>query len=65
MYWAGGCPHRVHRSGKPYPGAKRFMEPKMEPMPRDLYGIAVNVLCAVAAFVGLLCLCAVLLAAYG
>lgn len=28
MYWAGGCPSRVSRSGKPYPGAVRFMEPK-------------------------------------
>jgi hypothetical protein len=42
MYWAGGCPGRVHRGNKPYPGAKRFMQPKMEPMPRDWHGIISN-----------------------
>lgn len=28
MYWAGGCPSHVSRSGKPYAGATRWLEPK-------------------------------------
>lgn len=65
MYWAGGCPGRVHRGNKPYPGAKRFMEPKMEPMPRDWYGIVVNILGGGALLIGVLCMCTVLLALIG
>lgn len=26
MYWAGGCPGHVSRSGKPYAGATRWLD---------------------------------------
>lgn len=32
MYWAGGCPSRISRSSKPYPGARRFMEVPAPPI---------------------------------
>lgn len=28
MYMVGGSGGRVHRSGKPYPGATRFLQPE-------------------------------------
>lgn len=32
MYWAGGCPGRVGRGIRCYPGARRFMQPPKAPI---------------------------------
>lgn len=43
MYWAGGCPSRVHRGNKTYPGAKRFMQPIVPKPPIDWREIISNI----------------------
>lgn len=62
MYWAGGCPGRVQRSNKPYPGATRFFEPKplnvSIPLPDiDWVTIFYYILTGSAYFVGVIALC--------
>lgn len=32
MYWAGGCPGRVNRGTRSYPGARRFLQPPQPPV---------------------------------
>lgn len=43
MYWAGNCPVRVHRGSKPYPGAKRFMQPVLAKPPIDWREVISNI----------------------
>lgn len=65
MYWAGGCPGRVHRGNKPYPGAKRFMQPSMPKPPIDWYEIIGNIIGGTLFFGTLGMLVYILLLAFG
>lgn len=65
MHWAGGCPSRVHRGSKVYPGQRRFMEPVpvvLQDKPRRNWkGMVLNVFAALGAFYGLIMICIVLM----
>ena len=53
MYMVGGSPGRVHRGNKPYPGAKRFMQPSKVKRPFD-WRLAGEMVMAVLYFGGLI-----------
>lgn len=70
MYWAGGCPGRVQRPNKPYPGATRFFTPKqlhvvtLKP-PIDWGDIVTKVVMGAGYFAVLLAFCMILAIALG
>lgn len=70
MYWAGGCPGRVQRSHKPYPGATRFYTPKQLNVvpykpPIDWWDIITKVVMGAGYFAVLIVLCVVLAITFG
>lgn len=66
MYWAGGCPGRVSRSGKPYAGATRWMEPKgldvkIPRPPIDWSSVVFAGIAGVGFFSGVIWLCIIMM----
>lgn len=66
MYWAGGCPSHVERSGKPYAGATRWLEPKrldvkIPKPPVDWVAVITFVLGCTGFFAGVFGICIMLM----